>query len=171
MRCGRIGIAAHTLRPELGVVIYDEHKVVYAVIGKRDIKVKGCPFSGNHLHTSAEHQVGGRDGHPILGVVESRLARVDEIHVVVAGFGVAVVIERDPGDGACPADFRRGVDLLRQTVIVVGIARQVLISGRAGADFHQIGSGGPGGEAHLVAPMAGAVRATVGTDFHRVGGP
>ena len=153
----------------MGVVIHDEQKVVYAVIGKRDIEIKGCPCSGNHLHTAAEHQVGRRDGHPILGVVESRLARVDEVHVVVAGFGVAVVIEGDPGDSACPADFRRGVDLLRQTVIVVGIARQVLISGRAGADFHQMGSGGPGGEAHLVAPMAGAVDVAVGANLHRVG--
>ena len=135
---GGEGVAGHVAAPVSSVVIHDEQEIAGAVIVERDIQIYDGPFVGDHLDVAAEHPVGDGDGHPVFVGAEACLVGVEEVHVVIAGFRVAAVVEGDAGDGAGPADFRCRVNLLRQSVVVVRVARQEGASGGAEADGDQI---------------------------------
>ena len=97
---GAEGVAAHARCNAVSFVIYNKQEVVGAVVGEWSIEHDFGPCASCQLNGATEYNFVGGHGHPVEIVVELCLARVYEVHVVVAGLSCAYIKEGYAGNSA-----------------------------------------------------------------------
>ena len=123
-----VGSEVHALGvPTAVTFLNDEGDVLIGVVDKRLGELDGGPSLLIELDRAIEHQIGIRDGDPVVVTVESRLVRMhhEDVHGFAGLVPFRVVAETDGRDGSLLAYFGMRIDLLRQVVSIITVQGQV----------------------------------------------